>query len=258
MKHLKARYTVERTERAGVHYYAVKETGGVYKGATTFLSAVAKPYLVPWAAKMTAQYLKNELIKADRMLIEPEIDDLCYRAKKQHNWIKEKTADIGTRAHECIDRIIKGEDYEITPDIKNSVEEFLRWRDHSRMEIVLGDTKIASQKYEYGGSLDALGYADGEFVIIDFKTSNQFSKEYAYQVAAYGQAFQETFGEEINRMIILRIGRDEGEFEVREVVNPVNAFKSFLCAKWLYLEGLNDPYKKIIYDPPPAVITAGT
>jgi len=103
-----------------------------------------------------------------------------------------------------------------------------KWVSTDKIKFVLGDTKVLSLDYHYGGSVDAVGVNGlGEVGIIDFKTSNRISESYAYQVAAYDRAFYETYGVQPTWWTIARFSKDKPEFEVAKIKDISKAFSVF-------------------------------
>lgn len=238
---MKPRYKVTLIEERGGHFYNVGRKKTMWPGITGILSAViAKPYLVGWAAKKAAENIKRYL-KAnavDRPLTAAEIDELVETGRKAHETIRDQAANLGTRAHYYIDcSLNKRELPELTDDITPCINAFQVWQDHYSFEIVMGDTKVASKRYRYGGSLDLLAKdRDGRLGIIDLKTSNQISPEYKYQVAAYARAFEETYGERIYWAMILRLGKKTPEFEAAPI-DLKKAIKGLKHVLGLYRDG---------------------
>jgi hypothetical protein len=94
----------------------------------------------------------------------------------------------------------------------------VRWTDTER--------KIYSREWTYAGTLDAVAYVsscddraccpeafEDRLCLIDFKTSNALRTDYCLQVAAYQQAIVEEMGTPIKSRIILRLGKDSGDFQ---------------------------------------------
>lgn len=227
---LKPRFEVEKVDKDNAHYYRDVNEDKFYVGATTILNVLSKPHLIPWAAKTAAQRIEDYLIAnaVGRPLIPSEICELVQEGKEEHNVQKEKAAELGTRVHDAIDEIIRGNKPKLKEDEKSGVNAFLDWQKKTDLKIVLPDTKVLSKQYKYGGSLDALGKdKQGRYVVVDFKTSNYFSEEYAYQVSAYHQALKETYGIECERAIILKVHKTKGDFKVKEISSLKKAFSIF-------------------------------
>lgn len=245
------RYRVELVVEGRSHLYDVYADDGTvrFPGVTGFLGIISKPALVPWAKREALALVESALVKrldgkrcAQVVLNKSWIDNVLTDAKKRPDQLKDEAADLGTRAHAFIDKIIHGcEPDAIPPEIEAPVKAFKDWWKGSGIELVLGDTKVASRTHGYGGSLDALGRRDGKFIILDWKTSSGVYAEYALQVAAYAQAFTETFGLPCRDAIIVRFGKKAPvEFEVKELADVKRSFEAFLAAKALK-EALEKP-----------------
>lgn len=235
-------YKVDLVVKDKSHFYDVTYNDVIvrYPGVTGFLSVINKPALVPWAKREALALVEDALFKrlngkksARVMLNKSWISDVLSDAKKRPDVIKEEAADLGSQAHAFIDLIIHGKEPEKIPDeITTPVNAFKDWWKSSGIELIMGDTKVASRIYGYGGSLDALGQRNGHLVIMDWKTSNGIYSEYALQVAAYAQAFLETYGMECKEAIVVRFSKKEPvEFEKKEVADLKRSFDAFLAAK---------------------------
>lgn len=237
-------YQVNLVVQGREHFYDTTVNGQTtrYPGVTGFLSVINKPALVTWAKKEALSLVEAALVKrlegdksARIVLNKAWIDNLMYDAKKRPDLLKDEAADLGSKAHSFIDAIIHNQEpAEIPPEIEGPVKAFKDWWKSSGIELVLGDTKVASLIYEFGGSLDALGVRNGRYVILDWKTSGGIYPEYALQVAAYGQAFSETYGFECDEAVIVRFSKKlPVRFEKKEVADIKRSFQAFLAAKSL-------------------------
>ena len=231
------RYHVELIKKNKGHYYQVEGEQDLFPGVTTALGIIAKPALIPWAANQAAMKIEAYLLEhaVERVLTAAEIKALVNAGRKHHIVLKETAAEVGTRAHQAIDDIINLRTPTIAEDIKPAVDAFLDWRKTSKIVVAGGDRKIASVLWQYGGSLDCLGEQDGKFVIVDFKTSSGIWDEYALQVAAYAQAFRETYDlPYLPEAYVLRLGKTSPEFEVKKVKDVGRSLQGFLSALRLH------------------------
>ncbi len=237
-------FPITMTIEGRKHIYRAEKEGVVHRleSVTGYLGVIAKPALVNWAAREAVVSVEGELLKqlngqdsAQITLDKSWIQSVIASARKKPDQIKDAAADLGTRVHSTVDQIVKGQKHDAIPDeIKAPVEAFLAWWKHSGIEIVLGDTKVASLVYQYAGSLDALGFRNGKYVLIDLKTSSGCWPEFALQVAAYSQALSETYGITCDQALILRLGKKPPyEFEVKTVADLALSFRAFLAAKTL-------------------------
>lgn len=243
--HLKYKYRVELSVENRSHFYDVFEGQNRthrFPGVTGFLSVISKPALVPWAKKEALSLVRESLLRRVALNVDTEIkltpewiENLLKEASKRPDKIKDDASDLGTRAHAVIDDIIHEREIGIVaPDIAPAVDAFRTWWKASGIELVMGDTKVASLLHKYGGSLDALGRRNGQFIILDWKTSNGIYSEYALQVAAYAQAFFETYGIFCQEGIIVRFGKKLPiDFETKTVGDLERSFQAFLRAKEL-------------------------
>lgn len=229
-------YPVELIVDGKQHFYKLGDDETYHPGVTTILgAALPKPALLPWAVKMMGENIREYLTARDgKPFLKDEIDALIQAGKDIYKKKAEAAADIGTRAHKVIDSILLGVDCEVTDDIKPCIDAFQDWRGRQTLTFDLGDTKIGSKVFGYGGSLDCVAWGDSGPVLIDLKTSKAIYDEYAYQLAAYVQAFRETYGVEVKEAIILRLGKDKPEFEVKRVANLSACLDGFLAALKLY------------------------
>ncbi|MCG3204827.1 MAG: hypothetical protein KCHDKBKB_01544 [Elusimicrobia bacterium] len=246
------KYRVDLIIQGKQHLYDVSshDVAVRYPSVTGFLSVINKPALVPWAKKEALASVESALIKrldgkdiAKIILNKPWIETILKEAKKRPDQIKDQAADLGTQAHAFIDLIIHGKEPESVPEaIEGPVQSFRDWWMKSGIELVMGDTKVASVEHGFGGSLDALGRRNGKLIILDWKTSSGIWTEYALQVAAYAQAFRETFGLPVEEAIIVRFGKKPPiDFEAKELFDLNLSFQAFLAAKSLK-EALDKPH----------------
>jgi len=185
-------------------------------GVTTVLGVLNKPFLVPWANKLGLQ----------------GIDSTKY---------KDEMADIGTLAHLLIMNHLRGEETDTGDfsqnDIKlanNCFASYLAWEKPHELKPILIEKPLVSDKYNYGGTADWVGYLDDELVLLDYKTGKAIYPEMFYQLAAYVQLAKEQ-GYEIKKARILRIGRDNNEgFEERTTTNFEREFEIFLHCLSIY------------------------
>ncbi len=234
------RYRVELIEEKKKHFYDVFHDGELiasqrFSGVTGCLSIINKPALIPWAKKEALAHVELALIKQMNKPVKITtkwISDLIVEAKKRPDKIKDDAAETGTDIHAIIDKLIHGETVSYPEAYAPAVAAFQEWWKNSGIELVLGDTKVASLIHKYGGSLDALGRRNGQYIILDWKTSNGIYSEYALQVAAYAQAFFETYGIYCQEGIIVRFGKKLPiDFEVQKIRSLETSLQAFLRAK---------------------------
>lgn len=230
-------YRVELIKEKNKHIYEVNinDASVRYPGVTGYLDVINKPALVPWAKGEALSSVSAALYKHSGQVISGQewIDGIIKEAKVKPDQIRDDAADLGTRVHAFVDLIVKGQEPTETPaEIAGPVQAFRDWWKNAGIEVVAGDTKIASVLHGYGGSLDAVGKKDGKYILIDLKTSSGCYPEYALQVAAYAQALYETHGILCEKGMILRLGKKPPfEFEVKMLSDIGKSFAAFIFAK---------------------------
>jgi hypothetical protein len=253
------------------HFYDVTDENGTtrYPGVTGKLGVINKPALVSWAAKEASNYYADRLTERlvalkgakspkDKKALEITAAwarTLADEAKGAHRRKTDKAADIGTRIHNKVDEYIKtGKLPELAEDEKPGFENFMGFLMKSGIEIVAGDTPLASRTHRYGGKCDAVGKRGGRLGILDWKTGSGLYPEHAFQAGgAYAHAAEETYGVEIDWAVIVRFGKtDANDFEVKEVRNLTMAFEAFATASKLS-ELLEEDY----FLPNKAAVTEG-
>jgi hypothetical protein len=212
------------------HTYTSKADGKLWPGVTSIGNNLAKPQLIPWAAKMAVQHLadKQEAIKSSSP---EEYALLLSEAQDAHSRKSRSAADAGTLAHKWCEEYIKAElvgdgmvalhAYPEDPVTRSCTQAFCAWQAAHHVIWLASELVVGSAVHEFGGTLDALAIVDGIPSLIDFKTSNQISKDYFIQTAAYHLALEE-MGLKMWQRIILRIPKDGSDFEALIVPTPLD------------------------------------
>ena len=236
-------YSVKLIANGKSHFYELGDDPNWKPGVTTVLgAAIPKPALLPWALNQMGDNLKEILSNRE---IKPwesgELDTLIKESKNIYKKKSSEAADIGSRVHKTINDIIHGNSVAITPDIEPAVSAFTSWDAIKTLKIELGDTKIGSRVFGYGGSLDMVAFDGNEAIIWDFKTNKKrkdrdhgIYPETAYQLAAYCVAFRETFGIPVKSAYALWLNKEKPEFKAVKISNLDACFEGFLAALKLY------------------------
>lgn len=211
-------------------------TVGPLKSVTGVLGIIAKPALIPWAAKMAAQTFEAEILRRGKDAFRPEVlREIVDIAKNSHRKAAGDAADLGTEIHAILDAIIHGQEPAVVrPELAEPTAAFKKYRLQSDIEIVATEIAVASVKHKFGGRIDFLGYskARGGFGIGDWKTSNALYLEHAFQAGGgYALAVEEMFGVDITWAEIVRFAKKPPyESEARPVTDVPAAKQAFLNA----------------------------
>lgn len=178
-------------------------------GATTITGLLNKPHLVRWANKLGLE----------------GIDSSKYT---------DEAAQVGTLAHALVQAHLQGETLDTSMfsptqvDLaENAVLSYLEWESRHKIEPIMLEKPMVSEKLRYGGTLDCYCMLDGIPTLIDFKTGKAIYDEYFVQTSAYKNLLLELCLP-VERVQILRIGRDETEgFEERAITSTDRYFQIF-------------------------------
>ncbi|WP_122262182.1 hypothetical protein [Ornithinimicrobium cerasi] len=155
-------------------YYLHPVTGQQLVSVTNVLStAVAKPALVPWAAKITAEKALDLLPAfVHAALVAPckprRVADECgtctdclvKAAKREVNLVKEKASDLGTRIHHHADAHVTGAQLEHDEEVEPYLEQYLRFLTDFDIDLTrdveAAELTVAHPKLGLAGTLDLL------------------------------------------------------------------------------------------------------
>ncbi len=198
--------------------------------------------LMGWVAKMMGLYLLSEKAKGNEIITEELVDS----AKKEYRRIKLEAADIGTEIHEWVHLKITGKNPEIPENEKvvNGITAFLKFQKEHNLKWIESERIVYSKKHKFAGILDAIAEEDGKLTLVDFKSSTGIYDEMLFQVAAYQIAYEEETGKKIDKKLIIRFGKEDGEFEFKELENGDKDKKAFLACLALK-ERLKELEKKV-------------
>jgi len=219
------------------------------KGTTTVIGIIDKPELLQWAANETnktwVEGLKNNPVD------EVTIARLAKEAPVAWRVRRDTAGDLGTLIHAWIETYIKAKiagtelpDSPINPIIQTSVLKFLQWERQNEIKFIASEKKVYSLKHNVAGICDFLYVnRDGHLCMGDIKTSKGIYKTFGIQLAAYKYMIQEENPKmQIDEMTIVRVGKDDGELEVKNVNDYQNNAKAFLAC--VILHNIIKPVKK--------------
>jgi hypothetical protein len=154
-----------------------------------------------------------------------------------------KAAEAGTIGHNMIEAHILGQAFTADPETDlgvytralNAFEQYRRWADQTRIEIVATEMGLVSEAHQYGGTLDAIGKIGDEIVLLDWKTSNAIYGDYLYQLAAYALLLEENRPELTPKGFhILRIAKESADFAHHSYGELDNEKRAFVLMRELY------------------------
>lgn len=185
-------------------------------GVTTVLGVIGKgDGITQWAVNCAIDSLRERL---QGELTDAQLEDAFKVAKYAYKGVKQEACDVGTLAHNWLEQYLLGNEQPLPENeqARNSIDAAKKWMAEHDYRTVAVEQLLYSRKYRYCGKLDFLtAEIDGELSLPDWKTSKAIYDSYAFQLAAYQQAYQEETGKSIENRYIIRIDKNTAEFEVK-------------------------------------------
>lgn len=194
------------------------------QSVTEVLSMLNKPALVPWATKLTAEYIESIVNKTDDLnaLDWPVI---LKDAKSAHRTASREAMDKGTAVHAAIDSWIESggimsPDEIANEDVKRGLQAFLDYGEAVDLEIIENEQQIFGWTIDvdrettpplYAGRFDLLCKLNGVLTMADFKVAKDIYPEYWLQLEAYAAARErQEESYRIEQIAIFRIDKETG------------------------------------------------
>lgn len=217
-------------------------------GVTTVIHIIDKSEaLMGWAKKMAMAKLRRLMIEragfgsedAQMHIFIGELDQIIADSKKADEEELDKAGDTGHSAHDWIEQYVKSvlkndetRKHELLAKFPqderaaNCCIASIAWMADHNVRWRCTERKVYSRRHRYAGTMDGLALIDScsdpnccrqpfkdRLSIVDWKTSNYLYIEYLFQTAAYQQAYEEETGESIEDRWVIRLGKDDGEFD---------------------------------------------
>lgn len=137
------------------------------------------------------------------------------RDGKDFRETRDTAATAGTAVHSMIECDWSGKPFDSTiykPDVLEKAEHaylaYLAWKEQTRLAIVHSELALISQKYEFGGTLDAI-MVQGKLCLGDYKSSNGVYPDMLVQVAGgYAVLWDENYPDEpLDGMQLIRFSK---------------------------------------------------
>lgn len=226
---------VEKVERRWVEafgktvpiYVATMKDGMEWRlrSVTQVLDAIAKPALKQWAADQACLAVREAVQFDERgtCVVTPGwLDAVLESARLAHYRTADKAAELGTMAHEIIERFLRDglmPDLDGAPvEVQNSVTLFFDWWKTEGLSVAETELIVYDVRRGYAGTLDFLAVdREGKIALLDWKTSNDFYWDMELQVAAYLNALSQSGRGIPAWAAVVRIGKTDAAHEVHHV-----------------------------------------
>jgi hypothetical protein len=227
------------------HVYLLVTPNGleVQEGSSSVGKIIDKSNaLVPWGCRMMQNKLLATTPTIDGYVSLPrhEFERLVLEAKTAHKERLDEAGKVGNIAHAYIETYIKAVLAQDQPLVEQILANMpideraascsiaaLTFMQAHNIRWLSTERKVYSRKYKFAGTLDGLAKVDScsdplccpvkfkdRLAVLDWKSSNSLHLEHILQTASYEQAYEEETGEIVTDRFIVRLGKEEGDFEV--------------------------------------------
>jgi PD-(D/E)XK nuclease superfamily len=164
------------------------------------------------------------------------IDGVDYRQAR------DDAGEAGTLGHALVDAAIHQKaaidlapyDEETRQAAKNAFAAYQEWRKQNKLEIIASEEPLVSERWRYGGCLDAVAKQNGKFVLCDWKTG-QLYPDHLCQAAAYRQLWNEHKPDKkIAGAHLVRFNKDTGNYIHAYIADLTTAWQAFRLKLELY------------------------
>jgi len=230
-----------------LHSYKVKNE--VVPSATKVLDIISKPALIPWALKVGAGWLEKNMFHDDdsssnntNVYKSPlGFESIIKGVKSAYRQKSTSALNIGSITHDWVEGAVnyhlKGGEIPKLPtqeEAINSINAFKSWTQENEIEWLSSEEKLYHRQHKYAGTLDARANINGEYCVIDWKTSKAVYPEYHLQVAAYAKAVEDMYDKKVEATYILRCDKATGRFEAVRSTEIEENFRAFFAALVLF------------------------
>jgi len=244
---------VRRDSTAG-RFYEID--GRQLPSVTTILSAINKPALVPWAAKVEREAVTQAAADlymqwAAQPVTRTPLPRSWYLTEllgklgqvRAHEKVLATAGDLGTEAHKLIEWTMRsaigavaGPKPIVRAQAQWAFQAFMDWAGRVNLKPVLIEQTVYSKVHGFAGTMDVLARVNGVLSLIDFKTGKSVYPESFLQSAAYSTALVEMGYVLPSVALIVRLPKVETDpaFQVVTVPPAADLFPVFLAAKQLW------------------------
>lgn len=170
------------TQADGSRKYVHPLTGEAVPSVTTVIKGgIPQPWMGPWAAKMSAEFMCANWYRLSKL---PHAERIAEAKQAHIDYANEKGA-IGDIVHDIVDCWGKGEPYpEVPKDITSYVDRFIDFLIEKQPRFIENEVTLWSREYGYAGTADFIIEVDGKVLLADLKTGKSLHSEIGLQLSA--------------------------------------------------------------------------
>lgn len=187
-------------EKKHLYFY----DGKPMTGCTTILGILAKPVLIPWAAKMATEYVRSELKLTDKWKWSDELPRILEEAKGAHARKRDDAADAGTDLHALVENTVRAaiqrhegvlpSEWLTLPELI-AIHPFIGWARKENIRFIATETKLYSKELWVAGTVDLVFEKSDKRFVGDIKTYKKlWDRVPLIQCAGYALMWEEMSG----------------------------------------------------------------
>jgi hypothetical protein len=181
------------------HTYRHRDSNKLIANPSSVHNILAKPFLIPWAAKKSAEHI-GEVLQPYTEYTEVEVARMVRNASQAHTEYSADRMVIGHYVHGWIEGYIKWKlglraekkiPGKVSKEILNGIHAFLDFDQRHSPRYLFSERVVYSRLGDHIGTCDAACEIQGKIYTTDWKTGAGIYLEHAYQTASYSAALTE-------------------------------------------------------------------
>jgi len=195
---------------------------------STILGKMASPMLENWKINNIVNAIKKEMERNDIPL--DKIESIVISAKANAQKQGDNILNIGSMVHKYCEMWLKNEKFTEPSDpvVKGCFDKFKRfWKKH-KLKVIESE-KILYHEKGICGTLDLVAEdSQKNLWLIDIKTSKGVFLNMVHQLHGYRWMYENQTGKKISKMYLVRLPKDNADFEARHILYKKEHLKAFL------------------------------
>ena len=197
-------------------------------GMSTILGKLASPMLENWKIANQVNAIKKEMERQGISI--DKIETIILNAKTNAKRQGDNILNIGSMVHKFCEMWLKGEKFTDPDDpiIKGCFDKFKKFWTKNKLKLVESE-KILYHEKGVCGTLDIIAEDPQKNLwLIDIKTSKGIFLNMIHQLHGYRYMFENQTGKKISKMYLVRLPKDNADFEARHISYKKEHLKAFL------------------------------
>lgn len=233
--------------------HTYKYDGKKMTGCTTILGVLAKPQLIPWAARMACDYIREKALVLSDATEQTYLatEAILKEAQVAHAKKKEDGATKGTDTHAQVEDFVKeciadNNGYPIverTMTASATLTQFIHWAHDNHVRFLASEAQFYSKKLWVAGTADLIFEQDGKRYLGDIKTYKKiWDRTPFYQCAGYSLMAEEMGEPKFDGYCIINLPKERSFKESEDIKYSFDVegdTQAFLACVTLYRQNAN-------------------